>query len=1472
MYKKILAFLGSLISCFLFEVEPIHLHASNSGNVFNGYSGENQITNEVLEESTNTIKFTNKNYEESNFDYISTGEIVGGDVGITILTHGLGANASHWSNDTHYGKSSNLDFVYDSNSMIEQLRLITNGDVYLANFNSGNSFYLYKLPDLKEYETQATPTDYNNVKYSSSWEEITKITEINKHMIVIFQSSDPGSTNDFVYSELNFLIDKIVYDYKYLNNDVLPRINLISHSRGGITNLQYAMDHPHLVNQMFTIASPFLGSKLGNVSFIMDMLGLDATDPNNGEYDIMNEETSLGYRERWNNNYHSLYSNIDVHAIGAYVNIDYVYKLLLEDIFLPNYIEPKLGISTEQFRKIVSLLSDLYIEKNLADFVSKENLVNFIVNIIYKSLEIGENSDLYNLIETLVDVIKVDENGELIILDDLFIDLESQLGDGYLGFIQEPILFTDKDSDFTRLSAAQPAVAHNIEARNKKVISYVMQNLYSSNMPSNTYVTTEKNDGTLKIDFAYGIQPTNEKLYIPSSINGKTVTEIGDYAFSNYNYEVGLLEVYIPNTITKIGKNAFLNCDFIETISFQENSNLEIVDYGAFQNCTNLLNISLPNSVIEIKELAFSNCVSLHSFDLPYSLVDIYSNSFYNCESLESLYVENNNQLYQTLNGVLFSKNGAKLVIYPCGKNDETFVVPSTVDELLEYAFNGNQNIQILNLSNTKILREKALFNCSNLHSIYSLNLEGSFDNALLCTEWYENQIIDVKLGRCYIDYKGDDDIISQNTFDGIISIGNKAFEQSDIKEIVIPQNIETIYSKAFCNTKSLEKVYLLGNSYIYNDAFNNTNSDLKVFVTEKSFDAYIDSPIQNYLCTLCTNVYINYDDNCFADIFNYGESYELPTIEKSGYTTNWYDNNGLFYEQNGIWNRLEEQLYLSPVFEENVKFIKDGITIFDYDLKDGDYYSFIDNMIYINGELVSSLEDASRFYEYVYTINGNQTISGIYDNSFKNVIITEEPIEYEVDIYSYKIEHINTSNDPTSIIYTYEDILLHGINFFTPGNTDEYLFDGLYLDSNCVNKLNSVYQIIGDNIQTLYVKWKPVEYIVYYYYEYNNKLISTEIVYAHTPHFILPEINEIKNYYYCNGWVEEYSNDIVLEGDSYTITGDTIFYINWIPVNYTITYENTFEVINPNRTSYNVETPTFNLSNNLIRQNYEFLGWYTDIYFSNKIEKIVKGTHTNLVLYGKWKATYTFNRTGTITVTDNSNVWSNYYDNISLITLTGYTAEELKRYGYSSITVNFSLYIWEDKDGYQQIFIYNGNNSNSIKLFEVEIEHGPNKKDETEKLYSFSVSLSIDDMIDSNSFVIAYSARGIGNDDWKNRNLSVEVTSVQTKAIHDHHYNYLWKSLTSHNCICDCGYSMISGHAVKQGDLNGQNTAKCLLCGGEASIGFVGTMSINQNIVYTSTNGSYILPNGIIVLMDEDIGGFLDGTLIFYNITDELM
>ena len=88
-----------------------------------------------------------------------------------------------------------------------------------------------------------------------------------------------------------------------------------------------------------------------------------------------------------------------------------------------------------------------------------------------------------------------------------------------------------------------------------------------------------------------------------------------------------------------------------------------------------------------------------------------------------------------------------------------------------------------------------------------------------------------------------------------------------------------------------------------------------------------------------------------------------------------------------------------------------------------------------------------------------------------------------------------------------------------------------------------------------------------------------------------------------------------------YTIDGDLDLYAIYDIVNYSISYYlDGGEVIQKNPKSYNVETETITL-NTPTKTGYNFMGWFTESTFDNKIESVEKGSTGNLTLYAKWEA-----------------------------------------------------------------------------------------------------------------------------------------------------------------------------------------------------------------------------------------------------------
>ena len=111
--------------------------------------------------------------------------------------------------------------------------------------------------------------------------------------------------------------------------------------------------------------------------------------------------------------------------------------------------------------------------------------------------------------------------------------------------------------------------------------------------------------------------------------------------------------------------------------------------------------------------------------------------------------------------------------------------------------------------------------------------------------------------------------------------------------------------------------------------------------------------------------------------------------------------------------------------------------------------------------------------------------------------------------------------------------------------------------------------------------------------------------------------------------------------------------------------------------------------------------------------------------------------------------------------------------------------------------------------------------------------------------------------------------TNIIQDSNHYHNYSYSWNSYINHRKYCACGNSSLKAHVVSPDAFNnGQQYAECTLCHGLASIG-ANPMSQN-NYPYT-LNGSFILPNGVIVLVEEDYEAYMNDTLVFINPNDNI-
>ena len=711
---------------------------------------------------------------------------------VTFILHGLNGKAFNWSNNPASTNGS-YEFVPSKGSIIDMICEQTDCNIYFGRFydyNNYDSFQLYKLEENS---------------YSTVGKGVNGITNISKHSIVVFETVYGDLTNDFVYNQFNILASKVVNDIRIARGDnKLPKMNLIAHSRGGITSLQYALDHPDLVDSVFSIGTPYVGSTSASINNYLFNGAL--TSNALGEDDIVNPVIYNDYMDRWNNGYDIYYKDINYHAIGSYSSIDMllyqiVYTLVRDYSSINQTFE---NVVQDIFKGINTIVSNMI---TLED-ITRDQILNLVLDVIYFFLPIlKDNNTFLNGITAFFDLI-ISEfdydivHREFVLKNDIIVDLPSQLGydgesiRGYKGFKRYIRYFSlDREYDLTKTSNSQPVVCHNLVARDKVILQYIIKNL---NISTSQYLYTINND-QVTITGYIGTY-TSSELRIPSTINhedgdgnpnnnAKTVVAIADGAFANnVNDNIEITSVVIPSGVKTIGK-------------------------AAFANCPNLTSFSIPSTVTSIDEGAF-NGSGITSFSI------------------------NNNSKYSWTNNLLIENAiGGDVALY-VNPNLTSLTIPDDVTTLNAYLLSGNENINTINLNDVKTIGVDCFRNSSITYINNSDFLEQVDISCFINTPWLSNQTSnEIKINNVLLQCELNNETITVSN--GITRIADNCFVGSNIKYIKLPSSIKSIGKYAFAFCENIQWI-LLDTAEVPTIDSTAINCNVIIYVREKEYSSYV--------------------------------------------------------------------------------------------------------------------------------------------------------------------------------------------------------------------------------------------------------------------------------------------------------------------------------------------------------------------------------------------------------------------------------------------------------------------------------------------------------------------------------------------------------------------------------------------------------------------------------------------------------
>ena len=274
------------------------------------------------------------------------------------------------------------------------------------------------------------------------------------------------------------------------------------------------------------------------------------------------------------------------------------------------------------------------------------------------------------------------------------------------------------------------------------------------------------------------------------------VESIDNFAFSGCKK---LTDVTLPDSIKCIGDNAFQDTglyDLYEHTGWDvcyiwnhliaANQSISgtctvkpetrTIAGRAFDSCSNLESITIPDSVVSIGNHAFFSCSSLKSITIPKNVTSIGDEVFYNCFDLASINVDSDNLAYCSEGGVLYNKEKTEIIRYPKEKEGTSFAIPNGVTSISVGAF----------------------ADCSSLTSV-------TIPDSV-------NSIGDSAFSEC-------SSLTGITIPDGVMEIGSKTFYYcSKMASITIPNSVLIIGENAFEGCRTSIKVYYVGSPTDWGD------------------------------------------------------------------------------------------------------------------------------------------------------------------------------------------------------------------------------------------------------------------------------------------------------------------------------------------------------------------------------------------------------------------------------------------------------------------------------------------------------------------------------------------------------------------------------------------------------------------------------------------------------------------------------
>ncbi|MDR0505749.1 MAG: leucine-rich repeat domain-containing protein [Dysgonamonadaceae bacterium] len=328
------------------------------------------------------------------------------------------------------------------------------------------------------------------------------------------------------------------------------------------------------------------------------------------------------------------------------------------------------------------------------------------------------------------------------------------------------------------------------------------------------YVYSDESDFVItEAGSLYGYNGPGGDVVIPNS-----VIEIAGIPFG----EKHVTSLTIPASVKYIGLNA-LHYMFDLTAFIVDEANTVMssrdgVLYNKEQTVLWIYPIAkpdnafiMPNTVTDIWGNAFLECNSLTSIAIPSSLT-VNSNFLSSCKNLLSVAVAENHPGNSVRDGILYNSDQTGLCIYPAGRTG-SFTIPESVTSIGGYAFAGCSGLSSIGIPNSvERIDGYAFERCGGLNSVEIPNSVKSIGSSAFS---YCSNLVSITIPNSV-------ESIGHHAFFGcgslnsiaipnlITDIGDYTFAECGALSFVgIPNSVENIGSYAFSKCGSLSAIVI---------------------------------------------------------------------------------------------------------------------------------------------------------------------------------------------------------------------------------------------------------------------------------------------------------------------------------------------------------------------------------------------------------------------------------------------------------------------------------------------------------------------------------------------------------------------------------------------------------------------------------------------------------------------------------------